>query len=574
MRGSVLTQITSSVITVVAPLALTRGQFERLTTTGIASLQHHFAFRCAHPERALDDKMMAFQDSELAMSPDLSAAFVAAFRDTQGKAAAAITCADATTSALALLNGHYVAPSGDPRQFVEYTRDRGFLVPIPPDAIERMARQGLPAVSPHLRLQVSKLRVIRFRTDLGLVVAEIVVGAQSAVQPTVDLLQEVLARLAPTERAPGLSWAAESPAHPDRAHFDLAMLLQGLVCGSGASLISSSRLYTYTFATLSGLNATKDLPKHVTKLSQHHTSAYQDAEPDLDAQPYLPFVNIAHAMHLEGGALIGSLGEDQNDAPPFIRDGGLLDRYRKAYLPIVMLATHNRIKLDQLIERADDLLTTAHPALRLSEIGGLIRELREFDRFFALSSVSVITMHNRVFELARRAFDLAAQELIARDDRDELTKLQSFVFQQKATAAAEAAERDATERNDAYHARERGRAGFLGIFAGFLTFLSASSALKFLWLAWKSIATPQGYVFSPDIAQAFLSLAVALLAGAVTYRRQKDEHRHGAHGGHHAPGEIGREVGRDLESEGANTGAKLAAKLSSAVAVESSTGHH
>jgi hypothetical protein len=197
-----------------------------------------------------------------------------------------------------------------------------------------------------------------------------------------------------------LSW------HEDGLSFSFLQLLQQLIMPAGLSEESVlNRLLTYSTVRFAANLPDNELFDFAFRLARRYHSEYGSSGEDLTLYSLRPFKEIMHFVAMEGGALI--LQEDpENPGNDFIKrfiEGPV----PSVYMPLALLTYHEFIWLLRITQDSAIPLNFNLPnheqADKLQHMG---RELLQFRLSYRFSHVSLISMHNQVYQKWREIFDL------------------------------------------------------------------------------------------------------------------------------------------------------------------------
>lgn len=572
-------------LVVITDLTIDATQLARLRQATLRELAASFPAPLLHEERAERGKDLLFQDAWWVVGDDVHPSIASALGAAgEGSIERRCPVLELTTAARNALNGVLVRPPRDPRTLEGYSNRTGIDLSLGVEARDRLAIQEKRWASDSLTVRVTAARLLTLSSGLAFLLLEISVDSETPF--TSEVLSEALGVLAPSRRGAKLAFASIA-AGPERPTFSIDDVLRSLVAPAGIAHEPWSRYFTYVFAACepapipetpgAATRSRQAISDLAWRLSRHYTGSYHVRQEDVERGAYLPFDDVAHAVNLEGAALVAYRNAT------FVREGGLRGRFESVYLPLVMLAYHEHVVLIELAQVAS-AWHAAHPALNdPAPLQTLMDAFLRFRLAFRLPLASDITMHNRVFAMARDAFNLEELQLKASQDVAELER------HVRSLRAAQVAE-EAHKRERAFHVRERDRAGSLGLLAGMLAFLSSHAAIKEAIKTAKAVladvassGTPVADVAGQatqsagwDLLAFFFALLVAWLAWRLTSDRQKDEHRDEesqAVGHGHETGHVGAHVGDELLHEGTLTAVK-ALKAAAQVSLSGSKSSH
>jgi hypothetical protein len=544
-------------------------QRQRLAALTVATLANVDAGRTGmvHDSRLATDAAdsAVFEAGVMMLSDDLLPAVVAAFDPGanalgRGRAAA---CMRLTARGRALFNGDWARPSGDPRSIAGYGSERGLRLTIGDAAAARIAPPGSDA-SDVLLVRVDDLQFLHFASGIGFAVISLSVPYAASSDAVLEALHDITA----VRGRKTLSWACVN----DRTRgFTLPDLLEPVLSAASCGLQGWNRLFTASYLRLAALPEDGSPEQLAWRLSRHYTSAYVPAEASalVGTMVLRPFSDIVHAASLEGVSMVAG-GEEGFVAT------GLLDRFETAYFPLALLAYHEFVMLLGLSQDA----AVADPTDGRASSGALLALVDQFLAFrlrYRLPVVSGVTMHNQVYAGMRVALQLEHLDgKIGGDVAEAERQLRRRqVDAETLRAAQEAAEAEArhVEAESAFRARERARAWPLGLFAGFLTFLTVYAAAKEVKVLTASMFDLKLWEWLPFAC----AVAMAFYAARITHVRQRDENREPEHGPaltgrshthHHS--HTASHVNADRQHEAAIT----AAKGTTAAAAAATEGGH
>ncbi len=485
-----------------------------LETLAVEALPPEAMAGLIHPSRAnpRGPARLLFEAGHLDLPETPHPAVLAALHP-RGTEATPPPCLRLNARGLAVVNGEWARPEGDPRRIPGFRAGRGLLLPLGAEHRARLALTHGGAVPEAVTLRIAGLALLRLSDDFGLALIEVRVEMDRI---TLPLLQEIMHILAHAERRGTLAWACEEPA---LHRFTIRDLTGALLARARCR---PERVYAYCFALLPALPA--DAEVAAWRLSRHYTDAYHPG-PDfrLGGAVIRAFDDVIHAASLEGAATLAAAGSTFLAA-------GFHDRVRRIYLPLVILAYHEHARLLDLGQGA---LSRRPEALR-----------RLVDRFLTLRLrvrvplVSHVTAHNLFHEALRHGLRI---EALTRKIMDDVAQAEDRLRDLALERAAQDRARDAAS----HHRRERSHAPVVGLFAGMLTFLTTHTALKEVLEA-----LPH---HGPKWLPVAVATVLALVSGVVTARRHRDAHRPHAS---HADSEIDEEIETERRVEGIHIAAE------------------
>jgi len=140
------------------------------------------------------------------------------------------------------------------------------------------------------------------------------------------------------------------------------------------------------------------------RLARKETSDYRPCPESFIDAIYKPFTYLTHVASIEGGAMLVEITDDN---PPHYVDTFVNNSSRRAYLPLMLWALHEFLFLTELSKSTGGWIDFHNPreehTLRLQVFRERIYNYRFHFRF---AQASVITMHNDMFRLWRKTFEL------------------------------------------------------------------------------------------------------------------------------------------------------------------------
>ncbi len=197
-----------------------------------------------------------------------------------------------------------------------------------------------------------------------------------------------------------LSWQKEG------ISFSFLQLLQQLIMPAGFSEESTlNRLLTYSSVRFAASLPDNETIDFAFRLARRYHSEHGSSGEELTLYSLKPFKEIMHFVAMEGGALI--LQEDpENPGNDFIKrfiEGPV----PSVYMPLALLTYHEFIWLLRITQDSAIPLNFQLPnhdqADKLRQMG---RDLLQFRLSYRFSHVSLISMHNQVYQKWREIFDL------------------------------------------------------------------------------------------------------------------------------------------------------------------------
>lgn len=379
-------------------------------------------------------------------------------------------------------------------------RPRHLGLRLRPAAQRRLARH-LPGFSaPALGLAVEDLWRVAFRTGHGLLVARVRVLAPADQPLHPALLVEALYALS---RFNETRWYAAGPDFdaPVGPVFTLGHLVRSLH-GDLPRGRQAERVYTATYLQFGETPPPAALQRLLIQLARHYTDEYRTGH-DPAGTPGVatlrPFANVTHCLALEGSATVVDLGDDPPAAAPTFLTQYLRSTWMPHYLPLLLVACHER----EYLRLATSSACRWHQAARPDGLFAMRQALAGFQLSFRFGQVSHIGMHNQFYAALRHIMGLAV--LLQELDRDSaaLDAILTRAAAQRAEAAARA------------QARAFAWASALGTFG--LAWLATITVLRESVRALVGVLPEAWVPEHPGIA--LLALLVAAVAALIHWRR-------------------------------------------------------
>ena len=530
---------------------------QRFKAVSALSIEPLSAIGLIHPTRRAQGATAPamFADTDMPLGSDLHPAVGGALAgDRAHQRRDAISCIGLTDHGRSVLNGNWARPQGDVRDMAAYGAGHGLALPFTREERARIRAAGGTDRAAQA-IEVEALDIVTFRA--GVSVAIVRLRLQGPDGPLLAHLQEAVHVLSNTRRARSFGWACE--AEP-QGRFTLPDLVGAIVAGAQCRLGPDNRLYTYTYAQFKTLPPERSVLEIAAwRLSRHYTTAYLPGPGYLAGTAVVDiFQNVHHAAGMEGAATLA------------VADAGFVqtgfgNRLRGNYLPLVILAFHERIELLRISERAARIHARSgqqdHGYQKV--LRRLVEDFLLFRLRYRVAVASDITMHNQFYKALGDGLDVGAlTRKIVEDAREAARALQD-----RRAVAARLSDR---KRHEDHLRRERHRAWILGVFAAMLTFLTTVTALEKLQ---ELAGVPPERV---KYIVAGVAIALALLSGLITGIRHADAH---AGSDEDAPGderesddtdEVGEEIERDREGEALHVSSE---RLTEARAASAVAGH-
>jgi hypothetical protein len=344
-------------------------------------------------------------------------------------------CYRLTDRARTLFAGRYRAGAAQ-----DAKRRDGFVLKLGPSAARRIGAGPDQA----LHVQLEDVAFLAFRTGIGIAVVEAVIEMPGDHAAATAVLIEATHLLSDERRPPLLSWAESQS---KRGAFHISDLLNALLRDAGFDVAGGRRMFSYATAITRGEADRTQIREIAFRLSRHYNYTYAPQLAESGTRIIEPFINVVHAMSLEGAATLVTLpaaeaGDDAaGDAAPEFLSNWIATAYRHVYLPIVIVAYHEQLALLDLAQST--AIDLDFDRLQEKQVAALQRLCQRFLAFrlrYRPAVVSFITMHNEFSDKLRQALGIevlsqkAAQDAIEAD-----TCVTRFVAERDAAAAAIAA---------------------------------------------------------------------------------------------------------------------------------------
>lgn len=196
-------------------------------------------------------------------------------------------------------------------------------------------------------------------------------------------------------------------------------------------------------ATFSGVKTTpfasaesRDLD--CIRLARKETSDYHPYRETISDSIYRPFSYLTHTASIEGGVLLVEVDEG-NDTPDFVKNF-ITNPTARAYLPLMLWSLHEFIFLTELSKSATGWIDFVSPdeghRVLLHDFRARLYNYRFHFRFAHASSIS---MHNDMFRLWRKTYDLA--KILEEIDKD-VVEAENMLEQMDTKESQDRAEKD------------------------------------------------------------------------------------------------------------------------------------
>jgi hypothetical protein len=174
------------------------------------------------------------------------------------------------------------------------------------------------------------------------------------------------------------------------------------------------------------------------RLARKETSDYVPYRSTIADAIYRPFTYLTHAASIEGGVMLVEVGENQS-VPDYINNF-VTNSTDRAYLPLMLWAMHEFIFLTELSKSATGWIDFTKPdeghRVLLHDFRARLYNYRFHFRFAHASSIS---MHNDMFRLWRKTYDLA--KILEEIDKD-VVEAENMLEQMNSKESQERNQRD------------------------------------------------------------------------------------------------------------------------------------
>lgn len=213
-----------------------------------------------------------------------------------------------------------------------------------------------------------------------------------------------------------LYWCNAS--NPSKDEFTLEGLVLALIPGlreesdnvvpSNSITYQWKRLFTYTSVHFS--EPISDIGirnKLAYRLAHKYTNAYLPAETCITQGLLSTFTHILHGVALEGGVVISEVSKDENGNTIQFLENFHNYAVPKDYFPLALVAYQEYLALIRLIPDKVISIEADMPSHgTVDKLKSLQNRFLRFRLNFRFSAVSLISMHNEVYNAWRKAFDL------------------------------------------------------------------------------------------------------------------------------------------------------------------------
>lgn len=218
--------------------------------------------------------------------------------------------------------------------------------------------------------------------------------------------------------------------------FSLGQMIQSLGDRQPAKSVAVTRVPSYSYAFLDQAFDPSTLEREAAVLARRYTSDYKFTHEHAGLEFLRDFEDVRHAITTEGVATLqcARASGEQTDFSKNWKNNAL----KSAYLPVFLLLLHENWFLTDRDRAARQGRTDAD---LLDDLESVVDDAVSFGLFYRFPSVSQISMHQRMSDAIRKAFDLDVKFAeLQRTARQVAERLRASQAARAANAAAEEAE--------------------------------------------------------------------------------------------------------------------------------------
>lgn len=394
-----------------------------------------------------------------------------------------------------LINGHYRQPTstGPDAKGTARPGPSGLEVVLSATARSRLQAAGDGVDPPDaLPILIEDIQLFRFRTGITLAVMDVSFPpTHTPWDRTPEKLLEALPLLSRHTGAGLLRWRDLSTNAKSGERFLPGDLARGVLGKTVLPGERPPRVYSHVAAVFETPMPPVRARELAFRLSRRYTGAYR-VRATLDGTLLTePFEDMVHAASLEGAAtVINGYATAQKGERELLKNW-LADRYHQVYLPLQIVAIHERAALLDMAQNAAIDLGPTDTAVEVeaAKLRALCDRFLAFRLRYRYVQVSHITMHNQVHQATRAALDLDRMiEKVAHDVMEAECWLSDVARQKAAAREREQAEAEKKKREEVAaqeRAWERRYAWFAGLGGGGLAFLTVTAAAKAIADFWE-----------------------------------------------------------------------------------------
>lgn len=435
----------------------------------------------------------------LIVADDLHPAVIEALGGrSETKAGRRLPALELTPAGLNLLNGQYLRPPGNPKDWPKEASDlfdpqrKGLCLALTPAAQTR-----LYTTATEILVTIVKANLV-FPSHFGLVIVELEVRPPGKERVDARWIKEALHILSNRSRRRNCTLAAfKRPIEASLADL-IAVSLPREHCDADPW----NRLYSYTVLVLDQFSPA-DAEALAFRCARHYTKDYRLSQGLVSASVLRPFDSVIHVFSLEGAASVVD-GSDK-----FLREQ-FASGAEHLYLWLVALAYHEHVYLIDLVQKQVPIQGGDDPDSK--PMTRLVEDFLKFRLRHRMPLVSDLEMHNQVYGALRQSLRLdALSEKLATDAAAvESTLRQRAAIRAEESRKLQRARRNKSARHDAWASA--------GIVFG-LTFLAFSALVEKL----EKLIFPDMLARDKDLVTLVGAFVFAALGGLVEYRRRYRE---------------------------------------------------
>lgn len=429
-----------------------------------------------------------------------------------------------------LINGHYrrPAPTGPEAKPAARSAPSGLEVVLSATAKARLQAAGDGADPPDaLPIRIEDIQLFRFRTGITLAVAEVSFPpTQTPWDRMPEKLLETLPLLSRHTGAGLLRWRDSPDAKPGE-RFLPGDLVRGVLGEAVLPGAQPPRIYSHVAAVFETSMLPDRARELAYRLSRRYTGAYRVGAA-LDGTILTePFEDIVHAASLEGAASVINGYATAQEGERELLKNWLADRYRQVYLPLQIVAIHERTALLDMAQNAAIDVGSMAVTAEATALRKLCNRFLTFRLRYRAVQVSHITMHNQVHQATRAALNLDRMiEKVAHDVMEAERWL------------SDAAREEAAAKERAWEGRYAWFAGLGGGGLAFLTVTAAAKAIAEFWDKSQGLSVLGKPTVLILLVGLVLGFVLAVVGGVYAWRRTKAGHHELGHHVEHAGNKV------------------------------------
>jgi hypothetical protein len=293
-----------------------------------------------------------------------------------------------TQNGLNYVNGRYRLPIEPPRRGHKHN----LVLPLPDVA----GVAGFPSL---VIVRVTQISLLRFATEAVVAVVRLAIEGLDETPLPIETLPLTVRLLCDARRDPVMHWRNDGT---PSATVSIRSMLQRILSTTGVSLSQKHRIYSYSAVVLDDEIEPQKRHDLAYRLSRHYSYNYAMPQTAHGSVVYQPFENVLHVGSFEGFASVIQLGSGSHSE---FEQNWIRTAFEPSYLPIAMLAFHEKVELSDLAENAVRCASFRKNGKidddRKARLRRLLHRYHNFGLAYRPAIVSTITMHNAVFDILR-----------------------------------------------------------------------------------------------------------------------------------------------------------------------------